>query len=340
VNVLAYAVLGTMIGLYVLLDGYDLGVAALEFFVARDERQRGMAMASIGPFLHGNEVWLIAAGGALFALFPQAYASSFSGFYLPFMIVLWLLMFRGIALELRSHFRGHLWRGFWDVAFSGSSLLLILLFGVALGNLLRGVPLDTAGYFQGTFAFLLSPYALVVGVFAVAAIGMHGAAFLSLRIGGELGERSHAAVLKLVGPVALLYLIVTIWTAALRAPAAGGMGNVMLHVGWLAVLPVLGLAALAGAFVSARRHNGGATFGASCLFIVTLLAAAAGTMYPYIIPAFPAGAGGLSIFAASPSPPALYSALVVTIVGSIGVLTYATIVFRRFGLKLTSDSLR
>jgi cytochrome d ubiquinol oxidase subunit II len=257
------------------------------------------------------------------------------------MVVLWLLMFRGIALELRSHFRGSLWRGFWDVAFSGSSLLLILLFGVALGNLLRGVPLDTAGYFQGTFAFLLSPYALAVGIFAVAAISLHGAAFLALRIsGGELGERSRSAVLVLVGPVAALYLIVTGWTALLRSPAMGGLGNVMHAAGWLMLVPLVALAALAGIFIFAKHHKTGRTFGASCVFIVSLLVAAAGTMYPYIIPAFPAGAGGLSIFQTSPSPPALYSALLVTIVGSIGVLVYATIVFRRFGLKLTSDTLR
>ncbi|MGH7757256.1 MAG: cytochrome d ubiquinol oxidase subunit II, partial [Vulcanimicrobiaceae bacterium] len=146
-SVAGFIVLAVMISAYVLTDGYDLGVATVAPFVSKSDAQRSAAMHAIGPFLSGNEVWLIAAGGALFALFPQAYASAFSGFYLPFIIVLWLLMFRGIAMELRNHFPSSLWHDFWDFAFSLSSALLILLLGIALGNLLRGVPLDAHGFF-------------------------------------------------------------------------------------------------------------------------------------------------------------------------------------------------
>jgi cytochrome d ubiquinol oxidase subunit II len=158
-SVAGFAVIAFLLTGYVLLDGYDLGVAAIAPLIGRSDHERASAMASIGPFWNGNEVWLIAAGAALFALFPAAYASSFSGFYLPFIVALWLLMFRGIALEVRERRASELWHQFWDAAFSLASGLLIVLFGVALGNLLRGVPLDSAGYFQGTFAFLLNPYA-------------------------------------------------------------------------------------------------------------------------------------------------------------------------------------
>src|SRR6516225_6034578 len=138
-----------MLTAYVLLDGYDLGLAAIVPLIARTDRERAAAMESIGPFWNGNEVWLVASGGALFALFPVAYAVSFSGFYLPFVVVLWLLMFRGLAMELRGRFETQLWHEFWDTAFWLSSAMLILLFGIALGNLVRGVPLDPSGYFQG-----------------------------------------------------------------------------------------------------------------------------------------------------------------------------------------------
>src|SRR5580658_1521681 len=184
---------------YTLLFGYDLGDGAISLVLAKTRAERSAIVASIGPFWNGNEVWLIAAGGALFALFPQAYASAFSGFYLPFIVVLWLLMFRGVALELRSHFPSEIWHQFWDACFFASSVLLILLFGVALGNLLRGVPLGPQGYFSGTFDELLNPYAVLVGIFAVVALAMHGAAFLVMRIDGPMVQRARRLVTRLWG---------------------------------------------------------------------------------------------------------------------------------------------
>ncbi len=323
-SVAAFVVIAVMLTVYVLLDGYDLGIAVLSPFVARSERERGETMASIGPFWNGNEVWLIAAGAALFALFPRAYASSFSGFYLPFMVVLWLLMFRGVALELRNHFASELWRNFWDVAFSGSSALLIVLFGVALGNLVRGIPLDSAGYFLGAFAFLLNPYALAVALFGVIALVQHGAAFLMLSTRGALAERSRRSISVIVWIVLALYSVVTVATLAARWPPAHGLT-------WLVALPPVSLASLACVYVFARRDAGLYTFAASSAFLASLLVAVAGTLYPYLIPAFPGGTGtGLSIFDASPAPAALASALFVTVLGVVGVLIYGSFVFRRF----------
>lgn len=324
-NVAGFIVLAFMLTMYVLLDGYDLGVAAIAPLIARGERERSAAMACIGPFWNGNEVWLIAAGAALFALFPVAYASSFSGFYLPFVVVLWLLMFRGIALELRDHFSSELWHQFWDAAFSTSSGFLIFVFGIALGNLLRGVPLDAAGYFRGTFAFLLNPYAMLVGAFALATLGLHGAAFAALRIEGELGLRALRAVHGGLWLVLVLYLAVTASTFAVRGPAQGS---------WLVAMPVASFLALGGVWWSARKMDAVAAFAMSSCFIMTLLVAAAGTIFPYLVPAFPAGRGGISIFDAAPSTVALGCALGVSVAGILLVATYAPIVWWRMGGKV------
>jgi len=142
-----YMVVTVMLGIYVVLDGFDFGVGIVYPFLTRTEQERLTALGAIGPVWNGNEVWLLASGGLLFFAFPKAYAAGFSGFYLALIIVLWLLIARGLALELRSHVDHVLWRQFWDLAFSGASILLAVVFGAALGNLIRGVPLSRDGYF-------------------------------------------------------------------------------------------------------------------------------------------------------------------------------------------------
>ena len=326
-SVAGFVTIAFMFAMYVMLDGYDLGLATVGPLIARGERDRSAAMASIGPFWNGNEVWLIAAAAALFALFPAAYAAAFSGFYLPFIVVLWLLMLRGIALELREHFPSEIWHQFWDTAFAGSSALLIFVFGIALGNLLRGVPLDAAGYFAGTFAFLLNPYALLVGIFALATLAQHGAAFASLRLDGDLGLRAARMVRALWWAVLPLYLSVTVATFAVHGGVAG----------WLFAMPLLSLAALAGVRWGARSQRPNRAFAMSLAFVATLLTAAAGTLFPYLLPAFPPGRGGISIFAAAPSAVGLTCALAVTLGGIVIVGIYAPIVWRRMGGKVHAE---
>jgi len=326
-SIVAFVVIAFMLTVYVLLDGYDLGVAAVTPLIARTDRQREGSMRSIGPFWNGNEVWLIAAGGALFALFPQAYASAFSGFYLPFMIVLWLLMFRGIAMELRSHFPSEIWHQFWDACFFVSSVLLILLFGVALGNLLHGVPLNPEGYFAGTFDELLNSYALLVGVFAVAALALHGTTFLVMRIDGPTVGRARRLVLRLWPAVLVLYVAVTAATLAER-----GIG-----FSWIDVIPVFTLVALGAVlFLSLNGRERGA-FAASSAFVTSLLLQAAVTLYPYLLPSLPPRTGGISIFSASPSPVALASALTVTIAGLVVVVVYSVLVARQMAGKVVVE---
>jgi cytochrome bd ubiquinol oxidase subunit II len=325
VNQAGFVVIAFMLTAYVLLDGYDLGAGLISFFVARTAPERKAVMDSIGPFVHGNEVWIIAAGGALFALFPKAYASSFSGFYLPFIIVLWLFMIRGIALELRDHFNSALWHQFWDSGFSVSSGLLILLFGIALGNLLRGVPLDQHEYFQGTFGLLLNPYALLVGVFALVALAQHAAVFLVLRIDGPPAKRSLAMLRRIWWAVLAFYLGVTVATYFVRGLPASP---------WLYVVPLVSFGALIAMIPLLHRGQYAAAFAASSLFVATLLVEAAGSLFPYLIPGYPLGSGGMTIFEASPSPVSLAVALTTTVGGSIAVLIYGTVVTRAMAGKV------
>lgn len=324
-SVTGFIVIAFMLTMYVLLDGYDLGVAAIAPLVARTDRERSVAMASIGPFWNGNEVWLIAAGAALFALFPAAYAASFSGFYLPLIVVLWLLMFRGLALELREHFSSELWHQFWDAAFSGSSVLLIFVFGLALGNLLRGVPVGPGGYFQGTFDFLLNPYAALVGCFAVATLAMHGSAFAAMRIEGDLGARALGFLRRVWWAVLVLYLAVTTLTFAMHPP---------LTAPWLIALPVLSMLALFGVRLGAQKWREPVTFALSCAFVAILLAACAATIFPYLLPGYPVRSNGISIFRPAPSNIALSCALVVTVGGIIVVAAYSSVVWRRMAGKV------
>jgi cytochrome bd ubiquinol oxidase subunit II len=308
VIVVAFIVLVLMLGVYVLLDGYDLGVGMVHLFVARTDSERAATIASIGPFWNGNEVWLIAAGGTLFGLFPLVYASAFSGFYLPFIVVLWLLMFRGIALELRGHIANELWYRFFDVTFALASGFLALLFGVALGNVIRGVPLGSSQYFEGTFAFLLNPYAIGVGLLAVVALALHGAAWIAMRVDGQAGARAAHAV-RILGPVVIvLAAVITYATFLVRSPWPN-----LLAMPWIGLAPLASCAGLIG--VVASRGQAARIFAASTLFLAGMLASAAATLFPYLLPGFPSAEGGLSIYTIPVSPNVLATMLPVVIAG-------------------------
>jgi cytochrome d ubiquinol oxidase subunit II len=325
-NAVAFILLAFMLGAYVLLDGYDLGIAAIAPLVARTSDERQAAMHAIGPFWNGNEVWLIAAGGALFALFPKAYASAFSGFYLPFVVVLWMLMFRGIAMELRSHFPAPIWRDFWDFCFTASSLLLILLFGVALGNLVRGLPLDAAGYFAGTFGILLNPFAILVGVLAIVALALHGALFLIVRVDGPPAIRARDLATRLWPVVLLLYIVVSLVTFRVNGGA--------LQAWWI-IFPIAAFGGAIVSWIATRAGRAMQAFAGSSLFLASLLAAAGAAMYPYLLPGFPIRASGLSVVDAAPSAIALVSALAVVIVGVAIVLTYGAFLLRAMREKIS-----
>ena len=196
-----FCLVAVMIAVYVVLDGFDLGAGIVHLLVARTDAERRQVLRSIGPVWDGNEVWLLAGGGTLYFAFPALYASSFSGFYLPLMMVLWLLILRGISIEFRNHIDSPVWKPFWDAVFGGASALLAIFFGAALGNVVRGVPLDASGEFflplwtdfgSGHDAGILDWYTVLVGVAAFLALTVHGALWVALKTEGEL-ERARAA---------------------------------------------------------------------------------------------------------------------------------------------------
>src|SRR5579872_3119255 len=200
-----FAIVAAMLAIYVVLDGFDFGAGILHRFVARTDAERRTVLAAIGPVYDANEVWLVAAGGVLFMAFPRTYAAAFSGFYLALMIVLWLLILRGIAVEARSHQENPLWREFWDSVFSLSSALLAIVLGTSLGNVVRGVPVDETGFFAIPLFTDLRPgvrpgvfdwYTLLVGVFTLCLLAGHGALYLAWKTSGPVQERSQSAARK------------------------------------------------------------------------------------------------------------------------------------------------
>jgi len=282
-----YAALSTMLATYVVLDGFDFGAGALNLFLARDDRERREILAAIGPVWDGNEVWLIASGATLFFVFPRAYATGFSGFYLPLMLVLWLLGLRGIAIELRSHLDDPLWRAFWDAGLCGASALMALVLGVALGNVLRGSPIDESGTFlapwfthfraQGRTG-VLDWYTLLVGAFALCALCAHGALFIAWRNEGPVRDRALRAARVLWPVVAAAGLLVIAATAMVRPEIYRGL----LARPWAWPLALLALAGLCGA-LAVRGRDLLAFLCSSAFLFGTLLATAAG-LFPLLLP--------------------------------------------------------
>jgi cytochrome bd ubiquinol oxidase subunit II len=188
-NVVWFLLVGFLLVGYAILDGFDLGVGAWHL-LGKTDHERRILMNSIGPVWDGNEVWLVTAGGALFAAFPDVYATAFSGFYLPFMFLLFALIFRAVSIEFRSKEESKAWRNFWDWGFSTGSIVAALLFGIAIGNIIVGFEIGSDKEYQGTFLDLVSPYTVLTGVFNVIMFMMHGAIYLTLKTEGTLRIRA------------------------------------------------------------------------------------------------------------------------------------------------------
>jgi cytochrome d ubiquinol oxidase subunit II len=244
-----FCLVAAMIAAYVLLDGFDLGAGAIHLLVARTDDERRQILASIGPVWDGNEVWLIATGGTLYFAFPALYASSFSGFYLPLMVVLWLLILRGISIEFRNHLHSPVWEPVWDFVFSFSSLLLAIFFGAALANVVRGVPLDSTGYFfeplwtnfaLGEETGILDWYTILVGVLALLALMMHGALWVQLKTTGAVSQRSARLARQVWWGVAALTAIVTAVTFKIQPQVKENL----ITYPWSMIFPLLAVQAL------------------------------------------------------------------------------------------------
>src|SRR5215475_1930257 len=249
-----------MITAYVVLDGFDLGAGALHLLIARTDQERRMILRTIGPVWDGNEVWLLAAGGTLYFAFPLLYASGFSGFYLPLMIVLWLLVLRGIGIELRTHLDSTVWRGFFDGCFAFSSLLLAVFYGAALGNVMRGVPLNKDGYFflplwtnwrPGPEPGILDWYTVIAGVVALVALTIHGAHYVALKTAGDLNQRARR-VAALLWPVLVAVTLLSLWATLEIRPEL--LANYR-RFGVLFVVPLAVALSLIAMFLYRRRGN-------------------------------------------------------------------------------------
>src|SRR6266478_2917091 len=265
-----------MIAVYVLLDGFDLGAGAIHLFVARTDEERRQVLASIGLVWDGNEVWLIAAGGTLYFAFPALYASAFSGFYLPLMIVLWLLILRGASIEFRNHIKSVVWDPLWDFLFCASSLLLAVFFGAALGNVVRGVPLDASGYFfeplwtnfrLGDETGILDWYTILVGVLALLALAMHGGLWVQMKTSGAVSSRAG----KLAGQAWWGVLVFTARSEEHTSELQSQLKeNFSIWPGGF-VFPLLAVAGIAGVVFELRRHDEKKAFFASCAYLMGML---------------------------------------------------------------------
>lgn len=328
-----FGIVALMFTAYVVLDGYDLGAGALHLTVARSDRERRQVLAAIGPFWDASEVWLLAAGGALFVAFPRVLAAGLSGFYLAIFLVVWSLILRGIAIEFRSHVAEPLWRGFWDGVFALASALLAVLFGAALGNLIRGVPLDGEGWFSLTLfttfqprapAGILDWYTVATGAFALLVLAGHGALFLAWKTAGEVHARARRMAGVLYATVAVAWPLVTWLTHVVNPallPALPGR-----PLAWLGL--VLAIAGLAAALVAPRRGRHLPAFLGSCAFVAGLLIATAACLYPVLLRSLGDPAHSIAASTGGSDPAGLHTALGWWMLGFPLAIVYFVILFR------------
>jgi len=341
--VLWFWIVAVMIAMYVVLDGFDLGAGILHLAVARTDAERRAVLKSIGPVWDGNEVWLLAGGGTLYFAFPALYASSFSGFYLPLMVVLWLLILRGTSVEFRSHIRNAVWRPMWDVIFSLSSALLAIFYGAALGNVVRGVPLDEKGEFflplwtnfrPGRDAGILDWYTILIGVYAFLVLTQHGALWLAYKNEGPVQERARAIARRLWLAVAALTVVVTVVSFRLQPKLAESFAK------WPAgyAFPLLALASLVALLLFERKQDDLKAFLASTFFITGMLTSVVFGVFPMVLPANSDPSLSLTIYNASAPEYGLRVGLWWFTPGILIAAFYFWFLYRRFAGKVQVEA--
>lgn len=285
-----YCLVASMIAVYVLLDGFDLGAGAIHLIIAKTDAERRQVLASIGPVWDANEVWLIAAGGTLFFAFPALYASGFSGFYLPLMMVLWLLILRGTSIEFRNHVKSRVWDPLWDFLFFASSVLLAVFFGAALGNVVRGVPLDGSGYFfeplwtdfrLGDLTGILDWYTVLVGLLALIALVMHGALWVRLKTTGPVNDRAA----RIAGSAWWGTICLTALVTSITFRVQPQVKENLTTWPWGLVFVFLAAAGAAGVKFELVKRDERKAFYASCVYLTGMLTSVAFGIYPMVLPA-------------------------------------------------------
>jgi cytochrome d oxidase, subunit II (cydB) len=275
-NILWFILIGVLYIVYFVSEGFDMGVGILLPFLGKSDTERRVLINTIGPHWDGNEVWLLTAGGATFAAFPQWYATLFSGFYLPLFLILVALIFRGVAFEFRSRDENKTWRAFWDWAIFGGSVIPALLWGVAFANIVEGVPIDAAMQYTGGFFNLLNPFALVAGLVSLVGFTLHGALFLSLRTTGAIQEKVDKASKPLwVAEFVLMALLIV--AAYKLVPLFSGFGfNAGLAL-------ILALVLLTGVRLLMSKKQGGWAFGLSAATILVTTASIFWQLFPNVM---------------------------------------------------------
>jgi cytochrome bd ubiquinol oxidase subunit II len=328
----------TIVG-YVLLDGFDLGAGIVELFVAKTACETNQVIRSIGPVWDGNEVWLLVLGGTLVFAFPTLYASAFSGFYLSLMIVLWLLILRGIAIEFRHHLGNPQWQQFWGGIFGLASSALALLFGVALGNVVRGVPVDQSGYFflplwtnflPSSQAGIIDWYTLLVGAASFLALAVHGSLWVVMKTDGTLQERTRLFAARCWTGLMPVMLVMTAASFAIQPHLLEQFRSNP----WGGIFPTLAIVGLIGSRVVSARGRDLEAFLASSLYVLGMLTSVAFAMFPNVLPSNIRPDLGLTIYNAAAAEHGLFVGLCWFIPGTTLAVTYSTVVYRRFAGKV------
>lgn len=334
-NTVWFILVGVLLTGYAMLDGFDLGVGALHLFVKKDEDRR-IFLNAIGPVWDGNEVWLVTGGGALFAAFPMAYATVFSGFYLAFMALLCGLIFRAVAIEFRSKESWGWWRQMWDIGFSLGSIGSSFLIGVAMGNILVGIELDARGNYIGGFWALLNPYAVLLGLTTIALFTMHGSIYLVMKTEGELQARLRRWVNRTIGIFLFFYIILNVATLVY----APHILEILRVRPWL--LAVFALNVLVVMNIPRQNHKGNdfAAFLSSCGAMILLMALFGLTVYPHMVLSMPNPENSLTIYNAASTAKTHFIMLIMAIIGVPVVLAYTVSVYYIFRgkVRLTEHS--
>ncbi len=319
-----FFIIALLLAVYAVLDGFDLGVGIWHLFAKGDGERRSL-LNIIGPVWDGNEVWLVTGGGALFAAFPHVYATVFSAMYIPLMLVLLGLILRAVSIEFRSHEESPAWRGKWDAAFAFGSALPALLFGVAMGNILRGMPVGVSRNFEGTLLTLLNPYALLIGLTGFVMLAMHGALFIALNAEGELASRARRWAQA--AWMAFIALLIASLAASLLLPQLR-LNYEAFPLLWALPAIVLGCAVAAG--ILSMRGVALAAFIASSLTVFGTMALVMASIFPRMV--YSLGKPGLSLTVAnaSSSERTLGVMLIMALIGMPIVIGYTIWVYRVF----------
>lgn len=324
-----FGILGALLGGYAILDGFDLGVGILHP-LAKGDRERRLFLNSIGPLWDGNEVWLVTFGGALFAMFPEAYATVFSAFYVAFSLLLVALIGRAVSIEFRGKVQHERWKRLWDRGFFVSSLAATFLFGVAVGNAILGFPLDERGVFAGTTGDLLGPYPLMVGCLAVALFAMHGAIYLFLKTEGAVQERLGRWTWHTWGVFLVLWVLTTMITLV-KVP--GAVENFERYP-WAALFVVVNVLAIANIPRTMFQGSYGQAFLSSCATIACMVFLLGMAVFPHLVTARNDPALGWTIYNAASSPKTLKIGLLIAAIGMPFVLAYTAVVYWTFRGKV------